>query len=176
MSAVLAAAALGALAGLVAGATLGYRVAVASRTYRDARTTTRNARGLWRQLPRDWSRVAGVLASPCGVWTHLADFLSVLPSSWASEEDESLREKGLQKGYPVPNLATIKDFVRFYVSSTDEILTLRPTKSSVLNFAERFFAGYTRITKSVFDKKDSDDVYTVRNPSLEYLSMVTERK
>ena len=117
------------------------------------------------------------IISPCPVaCDHLADFLSVLPSSWASEEDESLREKGLQKGYPIPNLATIKDFVRFYVSSTDGILTLRPTKSSVLNFAERFFAGYTRITKSVFDKKDSDDVYTVRNPSIEYLSMVTERK
>lgn len=107
---------------------------------------------------------------------HLAGFLSVLPSSWASEEDESLREKGLQKGHPVPNLATVKYFVRFYISSTDGILTLRPTKSSVLNFAERFFAGYTRITKSVFDKKDSDDAYTVRNPSIQFLSMVTERK
>ncbi|GAA3283810.1 hypothetical protein Dvina_01415 [Dactylosporangium vinaceum] len=78
MSAVLAAAALGALAGLVAGATLGYRVAVASRTYRDARTTTRNARGLWRQLPRDWSRVAGVLG-----WLAVVAFLVVayLPGS-----------------------------------------------------------------------------------------------
>ncbi|KAL4746587.1 hypothetical protein BDW72DRAFT_197529 [Aspergillus terricola var. indicus] len=78
---------------------------------------------------------------------------------WASEEDEKLRDNGLQKGHPAPDLATIKDFVRFYISSTDGILSLRPTKSSVLNFAERFFAGFTRITKSIFDKKDTQDVF-----------------
>ncbi|KAL4958731.1 uncharacterized protein BDV14DRAFT_186161 [Aspergillus stella-maris] len=80
--------------------------------------------------------------------------------SWASEENQSLRDGGLQKGHPVPDLATIKDFVRFYISSTNGILSLRPTKSSVLNFAERFFAGFTRITKSIFDKKDTQDVFT----------------
>ncbi|KAL4861450.1 hypothetical protein BDV12DRAFT_208024 [Aspergillus spectabilis] len=80
--------------------------------------------------------------------------------SWASEENQDLRDKGLQKGHPVPDLAMIKDFVRFYISSTDRILSLRPTKSSVLNFAEQFFAGFTRITKSIFDKKDTQDVFT----------------
>ena len=66
----------------------------------------------------------------------------------------------------MPNLTMIKDFIRFYISSTDRILTLCPTKSSVLNFAEQFFAGYTCITKSVFDKKDSDNIYIVYNPSI----------
>lgn len=100
---------------------------------------------------------------------HLANVLSVLPFSWASDEDERLRDEGLQEGHPVPD-ATVKDFVRFYISSTDGILTLRPTKSSVLNFAERFFAGYTRITKSVFDKKDTQDVFKVCNRSIKSLS------
>jgi hypothetical protein len=63
--------------------------------------------------------------------------------------------------HPAPDIVTIKDFVRFYISSTDGILSLRPTKSSVLNFAERFFAGFTRIAKSIFDKKDTQDVFMV---------------
>lgn len=43
--------------GLVAGASLGWRSAIATRTYRDARATTRAARALWRQVPRDWARL-----------------------------------------------------------------------------------------------------------------------
>lgn len=49
------------LAGLLVGALLGARGAIASRTYRDARATTRAARALWRQVPRDWARVGSVL-------------------------------------------------------------------------------------------------------------------
>ncbi len=45
---------------LVAGVVLGHRAAVASRTYRDARATTRAARGLWRQVPRDVGRLVRV--------------------------------------------------------------------------------------------------------------------
>ncbi|GAA2327607.1 hypothetical protein [Dactylosporangium salmoneum] len=51
---------LAAAAGLLAGTLLGYRVAVASRTYRDARATTRAARALWGQVPRDWARVGNI--------------------------------------------------------------------------------------------------------------------
>ncbi|GFG16438.1 hypothetical protein IFM61392_09507 [Aspergillus lentulus] len=78
---------------------------------------------------------------------------------WASQEDENLREGGLREGQPVPDLATIKDFIRFYIFSSHGMISLRPTKSSVLNFAERFFAGFTRLTKSTFDTKDTRDVY-----------------
>jgi hypothetical protein len=56
----LVAAGFGVVAGLFVGSMLGYRVAVASRTYRDARATTRAARGLWRRVPRDWARVGAV--------------------------------------------------------------------------------------------------------------------
>lgn len=44
------------------------------------------------------------------------------------------------------------------------MLTVRPTMSSVKNFAERFFAGFTRVTKQSFDWKDTQDVYHVRGP------------
>jgi hypothetical protein len=46
--------------GALLGFGLGCAVTTAGRTYRDARTTTRAARTLWRQVPRDWARV--------GVW------------------------------------------------------------------------------------------------------------
>jgi hypothetical protein len=44
-----------------AGVGLGSSWAIATRTYRDARATTRAARALWRQVPRDWARVGNVL-------------------------------------------------------------------------------------------------------------------
>ncbi|KAA8652730.1 uncharacterized protein ATNIH1004_001635 [Aspergillus tanneri] len=77
----------------------------------------------------------------------------------ASEEDKKLRVKGLRIGQPVPDLAMVKDFIHFYIFSSHGIISLHPTKSSVLNFVERFFAGFTRLTKSVFDKKDTQGVY-----------------
>lgn len=56
----------------------------------------------------------------------------------------------------MPDRATIKDFVRFYISSTDGILTLRPTKS-------------------IFDKKDTQDMFTVCNRSIKsYPRLLTE--
>ncbi|KAI9037101.1 uncharacterized protein KD926_000817 [Aspergillus affinis] len=78
---------------------------------------------------------------------------------WVSEEDENIRKEGLREGQTVPDLATIKDFIRYYISSLHGIISLRSTKSSVLNFAERFFAGFTRLTKSTFDKKVTQNVY-----------------
>ena len=53
--------AIAALLVFTVGAAAGSRWAVASRTYRDARATTRAARALWRQVPRDWARVGNVL-------------------------------------------------------------------------------------------------------------------
>lgn len=49
------------VAGLLVGMLLGSRWTVASRTYSDARATTRTARALWGQVPRDWGRVGNVV-------------------------------------------------------------------------------------------------------------------
>lgn len=81
-----------------------------------------------------------------------------------SDDDEVNQDECLQQGQPAPDLATVKDFIRFYISSTHGMLTVRPTMSSVKNFAERFFAGFTRVTKQSFDWKDTQDVYHVRGP------------
>lgn len=78
---------------------------------------------------------------------------------WASQDSDMNEEDCLHEGQPAPDLATIKDFICYYIFSTQGMLSLRPTMSSVLNFAERFFAGFTRVTKTIFDKKDTEDVY-----------------
>ncbi|EAW12595.1 uncharacterized protein ACLA_010210 [Aspergillus clavatus NRRL 1] len=93
---------------------------------------------------------------------------------WASQEDENLRKEGLREGQPVPDLATIKDFIRFYIYSSNGMISLRPTKSSVLNFAERFFAGFTRLTKTTFDTRDTKDVYKVWRSITELLPADTK--
>ena len=83
---------------------------------------------------------------------------------WISEDDERDEGEWLQEGQPAPDLATVKDFIRFYIYSTNGMLTVRPTMSSVKNFAERFFAGFTRVTKQSFEWKDTQDVYHVCGP------------
>lgn len=94
--------------------------------------------------------------------------------SWASEENEVSEEECLQEGQPAPDLATVKDFIRYYIYSAKGMLTLRPTMPSVKNFAERFFAGFTRVIKTVFDKKDTEDVYHVRKNLQKNLLKETE--
>ncbi len=70
MTATLAGAA--ALAGLLVGVALGYRYNTATRTWREARGTTRAARALWRRVPRDWARVGEVAG-----WVFLAGLVVV---------------------------------------------------------------------------------------------------
>ncbi|KAL4989600.1 hypothetical protein BDW68DRAFT_186264 [Aspergillus falconensis] len=52
-------------------------------------------------------------------------------NGWASQEDENLRKEGLRDGRPVPDLATIQDFIRFYIYYSNGMISLRATKSSV---------------------------------------------
>lgn len=81
-----------------------------------------------------------------------------------SDDNKVNQDECLQQGQPAPDLATVKDFIRFYISSTHGMLTVRPIMSSVKNFAERFFTGFTCVTKQLFDWKDTQDVYHVHGP------------
>ncbi|KAL9637832.1 MAG: hypothetical protein Q9164_001951 [Protoblastenia rupestris] len=65
----------------------------------------------------------------------------------------------LQEGLPSLNLATIKDFLRFYALGSDGRLDPRMTSESLNNRAERFFAGFTRITSSVVTEQDRSHIY-----------------
>jgi hypothetical protein len=77
-------------------------------------------------------------------------------------EDSDDLEKCLAEGVLASDLATIKDFIHYYIDSFREQLSLRPVVSSVLNFTERFFVDFTQVTKTTFDLRDTTEVYYVR--------------
>jgi hypothetical protein len=76
-------------------------------------------------------------------------------------DEASARQNCLYKGVDVPDLAMEKDFLRFYIATSrgkiDE--NERHRADSVNAFAERFFAGFTRITGTPTDEGDRSEVY-----------------
>jgi len=61
-----------------------------------------------------------------------------------------------------PDLATVKDFIRFYVATSKPQLDKvekRPTADSINIAAEWFFAGFTRVTGTDTDKEERSEVY-----------------
>ena len=64
-----------------------------------------------------------------------------------------------------PDLATVKDFIRFYIATSKPQLNKegkRPTADSINIAAEWFFAGFTRVTGTDTDKEERSEVYNVR--------------
>ncbi|KAL6714267.1 hypothetical protein ACLMJK_007690 [Lecanora helva] len=76
--------------------------------------------------------------------------------SFPPDEDLNLRD-----GLPALDLSTTKDFLRYYASTAKGILHSRITCDSLNTFAEWFFAGFTRISGSVYDKAHREEVYQV---------------
>ena len=70
----------------------------------------------------------------------------------------------LLEGSPPPDLANIRDFIRFHASVARGNLDPqgRPTTDSVNTFAEWFFAGFARVTGNWVETKDRKAVYKVR--------------
>ncbi|MCJ1254627.1 hypothetical protein MMC24_002442, partial [Lignoscripta atroalba] len=62
---------------------------------------------------------------------------------------------------PPPNLATIKDFLRFHIAISQGRIDEegRITADSVNTFAEWFFAGWARVTGNTVDEDDRKAVY-----------------
>ncbi|KAL9022900.1 MAG: hypothetical protein Q9196_007479, partial [Gyalolechia fulgens] len=50
-------------------------------------------------------------------------------------------------GIKAPDLATVKDFLCFYIATSRPRLTEQPTVDSINPVAEWFFAGFTRVTR-----------------------------
>jgi hypothetical protein len=62
------------------------------------------------------------------------------------------------KGVDAPDLATVKDFLRFLGIMDKEG---RIMADSLNTFAEWFFAGFTRVTSTPTDERDRSEVYNV---------------
>jgi len=69
------------------------------------------------------------------------------------------RERCLGEGVDAPDLATVKDFLRFYVATSKGKIVKRPTADSVSTFAEWFFAASTRVTGTPTDADERSEVY-----------------
>lgn len=67
----------------------------------------------------------------------------------------------LGNGVEAPDLATVKDFFRFYVATSRGRIVDKVTVKSVKSEAEKFFAGFTRRTGTATDDADRSDVFNV---------------
>jgi hypothetical protein len=78
-------------------------------------------------------------------------------------DEDSARQHCLRKGVDAPDLATVKDFLRFHVSISRGYIDEdeKPTVDSVNTHAEWFFAGFTRVTGTPTDEEDRSEVYEV---------------
>jgi hypothetical protein len=60
-----------------------------------------------------------------------------------------------------PDLATVKDFLRFKAAAGKGMIAEQTTCDSLNTFAEWFFAGFTRVTDTEINKEDRSEVYDV---------------
>ena len=76
-------------------------------------------------------------------------------------DERTVREHCLGKGVEVPDLAALKDFLRFQASVMRGKIEEIPTDESLNSFAEWFFAGFTHVTETVIGKTERSEVYNV---------------
>jgi hypothetical protein len=72
-----------------------------------------------------------------------------------------MRKDALQKDLLTPDLATIKDFFRFYIVASCGRIVAKPTVDSINTSAEWFLAGFTRITGTEINEEDRIDSYNL---------------
>ncbi|KAJ4507488.1 hypothetical protein HRR83_004066 [Exophiala dermatitidis] len=80
-------------------------------------------------------------------------------------DEETARRQYLGQNVTAPDLATVKDFIRFYIATSKPQLDKeekRPTADSINIAAAWFFAGFTRVTGTDTDKEERSEVYNVR--------------
>jgi|SRR4051794_27870838 len=78
-------------------------------------------------------------------------------------DQASARRRCLHEGVDTPDLATVKDFLRFQGATSRRIMDGegRIMADSLNTFAEWFFAGFTRVTDTPTDERDRSEVYNV---------------
>jgi hypothetical protein len=76
-------------------------------------------------------------------------------------DEAHARHYYLYQGVETPDLATIKDFFRFYIATSSDRIVVKPTVDSINTNAEWFFASFTRITGREINEKVRIGVYEV---------------
>jgi hypothetical protein len=62
-----------------------------------------------------------------------------------------VRKDCLRNAVEAADLATIKDFLRFYAKTSRAKILEEPTSDSINTFTEWFFAGFARVTGTPID-------------------------
>ena len=76
-------------------------------------------------------------------------------------DEAAVRERLLRENVEAPDLATVKDFLRFQAATGQGMIVEQTTCDSLNTFAEWFFAGFTRVTGTPTDADDRSEVYNV---------------
>ncbi len=78
--------------------------------------------------------------------------------------EDIAKDRCLGNGVQAPDLATVKDFLRFHAATSRGKIVTKPTADSVTAFAEWFFAGFTRVTGTLTDAEDRSEVFHIKLP------------
>jgi hypothetical protein len=72
---------------------------------------------------------------------------------------QSVRDQYLGPGTPLLDLAKVKDFLRFYIQSSEPRLADRPTTDSMGLISECLFAGFTCVTGTIVPEAFRSEAY-----------------
>lgn len=75
-------------------------------------------------------------------------------------EDE-VRTRHLGRGTPLPDLAVVKEWVRYYIAASYPVLTTTMTTDSMGTISESFFAGFEQATGTIVPTDFRSEVYSV---------------
>ena len=75
--------------------------------------------------------------------------------------EEEVRKQCLGRGTKLPDLRIVKDFLRFYIHTSQPKLSTDTTTDSMGTISEWFFAGFTRATGTVVPSDFRSEVYGV---------------
>jgi hypothetical protein len=82
----------------------------------------------------------------------------------------------LGQGVSAPDLATVKDFLRFYAATGRGKIDKKSNKitaDSLCSVGEWFFAGHARVTGSESTAADRSEVYYVRRDFFRHWAFMT---
>jgi hypothetical protein len=82
----------------------------------------------------------------------------------SSPDEETAHRQYLGQSVTSPDLATVKDFIWFYIATSKpqlDKMDKRPTVDSINIAVEWFFAGFTRVTGSDTNEEERSEVYSV---------------
>ena len=76
-------------------------------------------------------------------------------------DEAAVRGRVLRKNVEAPDLAAVKDFLRFHAATSNGKIQEEVTCNSLNTFAEWFFAGFSRATDTPTNDNDRREIYDV---------------